>query len=165
VFSPDCDKGNRYATSHNEVKTRIIGLSGTAPLSDVNDPSQMSHSRTVCRTLDSGQQISTPRRRTGTGASARTSRPTWKPGVQRIAQACVRYCLYRIADRRAKRCSAEHQEDHMAFPGIRAPRPAIAEDCGRLVICFSFPKHHLGGEEGSEELISGITTTFATSGT
>jgi hypothetical protein len=40
----------------------------------------------------------------------------------------------------------------MAFPGVRAPRSATAEDCGQLVICFSFPQHHLGGEVGSEEL-------------
>jgi hypothetical protein len=45
----------------------------------------------------------------------------------------------------------------MAFPGVRAPRSAIAEDCGRLVICFSFPKHHLGGEAGSEEPLSGLS--------
>jgi hypothetical protein len=48
----------------------------------------------------------------------------------------------------------------MAFPGVRAPRSATAEDCGQLVICFSFPQHHLGGEVGSEEPLSGITTTL-----
>ena len=40
----------------------------------------------------------------------------------------------------------------MALPGVRAPRSAIADDWGRLVICFSFPKHHLGGEARRENL-------------
>ena len=39
----------------------------------------------------------------------------------------------------------------MAFPGVRAPRSATAEDCGQLAICFSFPKHLLGGEARSED--------------
>jgi hypothetical protein len=30
----------------------------------------------------------------------------------------------------------------------------MAEDSGRLVNCFSFPKHHLGGEARSERLYS-----------
>jgi GNAT superfamily N-acetyltransferase len=51
----------------------------------------------------------------------------------------------------------------MAFPGVRAPRSAIAEDCGRLVNCFSFPKHHLGGEARSERRLSGITGREAAS--
>jgi hypothetical protein len=45
----------------------------------------------------------------------------------------------------------------MAFPGVRAPRSAIAEGCGRLVNCFSLPKHHLKGGACSERLLSGIT--------
>jgi hypothetical protein len=55
----------------------------------------------------------------------------------------------------AKKWSVEHQEDRMAFPGVRAPTPAIAEDSGQLVIWFSFPKHHLGCKTGSEEPLSG----------
>jgi hypothetical protein len=35
----------------------------------------------------------------------------------------------------AERCSVEHQEDHMAFPRVGAPRPAMAEDYGQLVMC------------------------------
>jgi hypothetical protein len=38
------------------------------------------------------------------------------------------------------------------LPGVRAPRSTIAEDCGRLVICFSFPKHHLRCKAGRENL-------------
>ena len=44
-----------------------------------------------------------------------------------------------------------------SLPGCRrAPRSAIAEDCDRLLNCFSFPKHHLGGEARSERLLFGI---------
>jgi hypothetical protein len=122
----------------------------------------MSHSRSICRTLDSGQQISTPRRRTGTGAGARTSRPTWKLDVHHIAQACARHCPYRIADRCRETALRGTPGRPHGLPGCPRSEVSHAEDCGRLVICFSFPKHHLGGEAGSEEFLSGITTTFAT---
>jgi hypothetical protein len=63
---------------------------------------------------------------------------------------------------RAKRGTrnVEHQEDHMAFPGVRARRPAIVGEYGQRVIHFAFQKHHLGCEAGSEEPLIGTTTTL-----
>ena len=52
------------------------------------------------------------------------------------------------------------KDDPMAFPGVRGPMPAIAEDCGQPVICFSFPKHHLGCKARSAEPLPESTTTL-----
>jgi hypothetical protein len=39
----------------------------------------------------------------------------------------------------------------MAFPMPPLRGQPILEDCGELMISFSFPQHHLEGEAGGEE--------------
>ena len=117
MVSPDCDKSNRYATSHDDFKARIIALSGTAPLSDVDDPSQMSNieatgfssqgsSDRVRHKSELSVELSTVANRFRDQDAVRAlalaralalRAPTWKLGGQHIAQACARYC--RIAHR------------------------------------------------------------------